>query len=219
MKKVFIALAAIGLISQAQATTVTLSSTAAGPSVFLPLVSGGGLLPNGNLIRVGTLTTPGDASTFVEFGTTTVKSAGVGVGARASKVTGSVTNSGGEADDGQFNNLPVYVWIYNSTTLPATEAAARLIDQGLFRSETFVFPANDPAGVGDAVTPTATSFLTLSPVNLPWQSIQATVSTNGDNGTGNATGGQFVLGSSIPEPTSAAMVALLGLGLVARRRR
>jgi hypothetical protein len=211
MKKLTLALALIALAPALQASTVTLSSTATGPSVFLP--GGSALLANGSLIRVGTLTNQADASTFIEFGTSTVKSAGVGTSARPSKVTGSVLNPD-EANDTPFNNLPVYVWIYDATSLGAV---TNNTPQGLFRSSVANFPVNDLAGVGDAVTPLATDFLTA--VNLPFQGAnQATVNMTGDNGTGNATGGRFVLGG-IPEPSVSvlAMGAVMVLGF--RRRK
>jgi hypothetical protein len=211
MKKSILALVFVALVPAVQATTVTLSSAASGPSVFR--TGGTALVPNGSVILVGTLTTPNDASTFIEFGTSTVKSVGLGTGTPG-KVAGSVTNIT-EADDAPFNNLPVYIWVYNAATLPATAAERNQIEQGLFRSDTFTFPANDPGGLGDAVTPLATSFLT--PVNLSFQQIQATVNMQGDNGTGNATGGRFVLGA-IPEPS----VSLLAMGaamMVGLRRR
>src|SRR5688500_2443547 len=84
MKKLTLALALIVLAPALQASTVTLSSQAVGPSVF---AFNGTLVPNGSLIRVGTLTTPGDFNSFVEFGTSTVKNAGIGVSARGSKIT------------------------------------------------------------------------------------------------------------------------------------
>jgi hypothetical protein len=214
MKKPILALAFLALVPAVHATTVTLSSAASGPSVFLP--GGTGLVPNGSVIRVGTLTNPNDFSTFIEFGTSTVKNAGIGASAQPGKVTGSVTNANGETDDNQFNNLPVYVWVYNAATLPPDSASRELIAQGLFRSSDTNFPANDPAGVGDAATATAVSF--TATVNLPFLASQASVNMTGDNGTGNPTGGRFVLGAPVPEPS----VSLLGLGaamLVGLRRR
>jgi hypothetical protein len=212
MKKLTLALALIALAPASQASTVTLSSTAAGPSVFLP--NGSSLLANGSLIRVGTLTNPADVNTFIEFGTSTVKSVGVGVSAQPSKVAGSVANPT-ETDDGQFNNLPVYIWVYNATSLPAGQAAREGLEQGLFRSSNTNFPVNDIAGVGDAATAEAISFTTA--INLPFQLQQATVNMAGDNGTGNPTGGRFVLGL-VPEPS----VSLLAIGaamMVGLRRR
>lgn len=193
-----------------QASTVSLSSTATGPSVFTAAAAGtiAGLVPNGSLIRVGTLVGGATAAFFVEFGTSTVKSVGIGASAKPSKVSGSVANTGGEADDSVFNGLPVYIWIYNSATISATA------DQAIFKS-TFVFPVNDTGGVGDAVTPTAVSFTEVLAIEgFTTGAFNAT----GDNATGNATGGQFVLGSVIPE-VSTSVLLISCLGLVGFRRR
>lgn len=192
-----------------KASTVTLSSAATGPSVFASNALN--LVPNGSLIRVGTfLGGVETAANWRDFGPSTVKTAGIGGGARASKVTGAVTNTGGEADDAQFNGLAVYIWIYNSVAVSLTA------DQAIFKSNAFVFPNNDLASAGDAVTPTAVSFT---------QSIALEGFTpglflpNADNGTGNLTGGKFVLGAAIPEiSTSMMLISLLGLVVVRRRR-
>jgi len=224
MKKTILALALLALVPALQATTVTISGAASGPSVFLP--DGVTLALNGSLIRVGTLDIPGVASSFVEFGTSTVKRFGPGLAARDGKIAGAVTNNGGEAEpgapidpnhDSQFNGDLVYIWIYNATT------ADPLAPQGLFRAEVVAggsntFPNNDgPTGLNDGLTNLlATSFLTAIPI--PGHLVQASVNMTGDNGTGNATGGRFVLGA-VPEPSISmlAMGAVMALGF--RRRR
>ena len=191
-----------------QASSVTLSSTATGPSVFAS--NAVNLVPNGSMIKVGTFI--GGVETLAnwrEFGGSTVKSAGPGATAKASKVTGTVTNNNAEADDSQFNGLAVYIWIYNSTTVSA------IADQAIFKS-TFVFPNNDLSGTGDSVTPTATSF-TAGVVAIEGFSNGQFIA-NGDNGTGNATGGKFILGAAVPELSTSMMLASL-IGLVAIRRR
>ena len=211
MKKISLITAiVIALPAAMQASTMSLSSTATGPSVFTAAAAGtiAGLVPNGSLIRVGTLIGGTTSAFFVEFGTSTVKNAGGGPSARASKVTGSVLNTT-EADDAQFNGLPVYIWIYNSATVSATA------DQAIFRS-TFVFPVNDTGGVGDAVTPTATSF-TAGIVAIEGFT-DGSFNPTGDNATGAVTGGQFVLGTAVPE-VSTSMLLFSFIGLVAFRRR
>ncbi len=192
------------------ASTMSLSSTATGPSVFTAAAAGtiAGLVPNGSLIRVGTLIGGTTSAFFVEFGTSTVKNAGAGASAKASKVTGSVLNAS-EADDTQFNGLPVYVWIYNSATVSASA------DQAIFKS-TFVFPVNDTGGVGDAATPTATSF-TAGIVSIVGFTDGA-FNPTGDNATGSVTGGQFVLGTAVPE-MSTSLLLISCLGFVGFRRR
>ena len=190
------------------ASTVTLSSTSTGPSVFAS--NAVNLVPNGSLIRVGTFL--GGIETLAnwrDFGVSTVKSAGIGASAKPSKVTGTVTNTGGDVDDAQFNGLAVYVWIYNSTTINP------LAEQGIFKS-TFLFPVNDFSSTADSVTPTATSFTTA--IGLEGLFTAGQYIANADNGTGNLTGGKFVLGAPIPE-TSTSMFLASVLGLMTLRRR
>ena len=171
----------LALPSVMQASSVTLSGAATGPSVFTTANAGtvAGLVPNGSLIRVGTLIGGATSAFFVEFGTSTVKSAGVTP--KPSKVTGSVVNVD-EADDTQFNGLPVYIWIYNAVSANGTA------DQGIFKSNVSVFPVNDTGGLGDAVTVLATSFTTA--VAIPGFTL-GVFNPVGDNATGAATGGQF----------------------------
>jgi hypothetical protein len=94
------------------------------------------------LIRIGYLATPGDVNSFVEFGTSTIKSAGVGISAQPSKIVGSVINNNGEGDDASFNGRDVYVWIYNASTAAASNM------WGLFRAVGvgLTFPNDDPGG-------------------------------------------------------------------------
>ena len=205
------ALSALALAPFAGATNITLSSSSAGPSVFLS--NGSSLVPNGSHIRVGTLTTPGDHTTFIDFGTATVRSAGFGGSAQPSKVTGEVVN--GPTADTSFNNLPIYIWVYNATegALPAAGAARNAVDQGLFQSSVS-FPVNDDAGVGDDIQVRSSTFLTLTPVDLPFQQVQASVAPS----DGNDVGGRFVLGA-IPEPSTSLLAAGALLMVVNRRRR
>ena len=210
MKAIITLLALLSLLpTVSRASAVTLSSTSAGPSVFAS--NAVNLVPNGSMIKVGTFL--GGVETLAnwrEFGGSTVKAVGIGVNAKNSKVSGSVTNNNAEADDTQFNGLAVYIWIYNSATVSATA------DQAIFKSS-FVFPTNDLGGTGDAVTPTATSF-TGGILAIEGFTTGLYVA-NVDNGTGNLTGGKFILGAAIPEiSTSMMLVSLLGLVAVRRRR-
>jgi hypothetical protein len=218
MKKTLLALALLGAVPMTHATTVTLSGGPTGPSVFQP--GGTSLVPNGSVIRVGTLQTPGDVNSFIEFGTSTVKAAGPPGAQQPSKVVGSVANTeenpGVTPGDSDFDGDQIYIWIYNATTVPTDPTARQAIEQGLFRSDT-LFPTNDGSvGLNDSVSPQATSFLTA--INLPFQLVQATVNMTGDNGTGNATGGRFVLGA-IPEPTTGMLALGAAMALGFRRRK
>ena len=190
------------------ATTITLSGAPTGPSVFT--ANALNLVPNGSLIRVGALIGGTTSAYFVDFGPSTVKTAGIRGSARPSKIIGSVTNINGEIDDSQFNGLPVYIWVYNSPTISATA------DQGIFKS-TFVFPTNDMGSPFDAVTATAVSF--TQPLAIEGFT-EATFSPTADNGTGNLTGGAFVLGTVVAVPEYQPSLGLaIFVGMVGLRRR
>jgi len=201
----------ICLPSVIQASSVTLSSLNTGPSVFTSAGAGTvvGLVPNGSLIRVGTLIGGTTSAFFVEFGTSTVKAVGIVPNAKASKVSGSVTNTGGDnAGDDVYNGLPVYIWIYNSVTASATA------DQAIFKSS-LLFPVNNTGAVTDAITISSINFNEVLAID---GFTNGAFNAAGDNATGNATGGQFVLGTAVPE-ISTSLLLVSFLGMVAFRRR
>jgi len=210
MKKLLLSILAASA-SWASATSVLLSSAPTGPTVFG--VDHASMIPNGGLIRIGFLATANDVNSFVEFGTSTIKSAGPGAAAKPSKVAGTVNNVT-ENDDAQFNGKDVYVWIYNAAT------AAASTQSGLFHAVGTVFPPDDPAGVGDAVNVNATSLTEY--INDPkWNvaggrqgSFDGAAIANAD-GTGV---GRIYLGGIVPEPSSMGLLALAGLALARRRR-
>jgi hypothetical protein len=209
MKKLLLSILA-ATASWVSASTVSLSSTPNGPSVYDAFSA---LVPNGGLIRVGYLATPNTPSSFVEFGTSTVKNSGVGTSIRPSKVNGSVNNVT-EADDAAFNGKDVYVWIYNA----ATEGAST--QSGLFHAVATVFPNDDPAGVGDTVSVLATSLTEY--INDPKYNVAGGVQGRFDaaaaaNADGSGTG-RLYLGGIVPEPSSMGLLALAGLALIRRRR-
>ena len=206
MKKLILSLLA-AFTTWAGASTVSLSSSATGPTAFN--FANDTIIPNGSLIRIGRLSEPGVASSFVEFGTSTIKNGGIGPTAKPGKVNGAVANTGGESDDAAFNNANVFVWIYNATT----ESAAT--ERGLFQAVGLLFPADDPGGVGDSLSITATSLTAYitDPALVGGQGRFDT--TNDANGNG-----RLILGSlvAIPEPSSFGLIALVGLTAIRRRR-
>gem|GEM_PF-2517846 len=133
----------LAAVAEARGSLVTLSSNSNGPAVF---DSTNTLkVPNGSLVRVGTILNPADpAGSFVEFGTAAVRNAGFGTSARPGKITGSVTASGPESTHDAFNNRTIYLWVYN------TPSQADATEQGIFGTSV-VFPANDIAGAGDSI--------------------------------------------------------------------
>jgi hypothetical protein len=203
MKKLILSILAT-FTTLAGASTVSLSSNAVGPTAYNNANTS--IIANGSLIRIGRLSEPGVASSFVEFGTSTIKNGGIGPTARPGKVNGSVVNTGGESDDAAFNNANVFVWIYNAPD------AGSSTESGLFQAVGLTFPVDDPAGVGDSLSITATN-LTVYVTNPAFQA-QGRVDPTSD-ANGNT---RLVLAANIPEPTSVGLLALLGLASLRRRR-
>lgn len=204
MKKLILSILAT-FTTWAGASTVSLSSSATGPTAYNNANTS--IIANGSLIRIGRLSEPGNPNSFVEFGTSTIKNGGIGPSARPGKVNGSIVNTGGETDDAPFNNANVFVWIYNNTT------AALSSESGLFQAVGLQFPVDDPAGVGDALTITATS-LTVYVPNSAFPSQGRVDPTNDTNGNTRL----VLAGVGIPEPSSVGLLALLGLVSLRRRR-
>jgi hypothetical protein len=195
----------------AGATTLSFFSGATGPTVFAgcdaPLI-----VPTGSLIRVGTLLIPDHTDSFVEFGVSTVKPAGAFASARPGKVSGAVTNGGGEDDDSFFNGRDIYIWIYNA----ATQAAAT--GYGIFRAVGQTFPVNDPARTGDEIIVPASSFTeaVIDPRFPAGTQARVDFSAAANDQYGN--GRLIILGTGCPEPRSAGLLLFTGLALARRRR-
>jgi len=209
MKKLLLSIL-VATASCASASTLLLSSNAAGPTVF---DTGNGTVVAAGLIRVGMLTDPANVNSFVEYGTSTIKPAGLGAGQKQGKVTGSVTNVT-EADDAQFDNKDVYVWIYNAATAAASNQS------GLFHAVGVKFVPDDPAGVGDQTTVFATALTeyvntAAAHPGVQWTEGKADFSAAATDAFGT---GRLVLGGQIPESSSMGLLALAGLALARRRR-
>jgi len=217
MKKLILSLV-LASTAVTDASTVTLSSASTAPSVY---TFGGALVPNGSFVRVGFFTDPANLSTFVEFGTSILRNGGAGTGAKPSKLTGAVANSGPvgnvESDDAQFNGKDVYVWIYNATTADPNA------DNGIFKATVVgtavntVFPTDDPTVASDALTYQGLQFTQYinQPTGLVAQGRFDPQATANADGTGL---GRIILGSAVPEPSAMGLLALAGLALARRRR-
>jgi hypothetical protein len=190
------------------ATNVSFSTTSTGPRF---VTTTGSVVPNGSLVVVGRLTEAGNPTTFVEFGRTTLNT----VFGQTGRLGGATTNLD-EADDDAFNGANVWIWVYNSTTADPNA------DQALFRATAgtplWTFPANGGAtdlvtlgmaGVDVSVAPPANGGITFAG--------NAVIPANAANAWGNFTG--LMLAAPIPEPSVSLMASLVGLGLLARRRR
>jgi hypothetical protein len=202
MKSIIFCLALLPLA--ANASNITLANSPVGPQV---VTFSRVLIGNGNLVRIGTLTVPGLASSFVEFGTSTTLSVGPGT----SRVSGTAVNTGGEADDAQFNAKDVYLWIYSTPTASATA------DQGLFRATAgtpaWVFPTD--GGALDTVTLGVANI--NSALDIPGFTGAAVQAAGAEGNT--LTNTALRLGTvAVPEP-SASLLALVALGFITRRKR
>ncbi len=208
MKKALSIALLMASVLSAEATSVSLSSLGnTGPAAYLN--DGVTLVPNGSLVRIGTFSTPGDLSTFVQFGTSTVKTY-PSLGGNPGKVVGSVA-SGTEEDDTQFNGKDIYIWIYNA----ATEAAAT--QSGIFRATV------NGTGDGWVFKDNNTGSLDADSSALDVAAINVAISPPGLNGasvgTGVNTATSRLILAAVPEPTTATFAGLVGLLALSRRRR
>jgi hypothetical protein len=126
------ALCGICLLS-AEASTITLSSSPAGYSVYD--VGAATPVANGNLLRVGTFSNPGALSLtmsisqmiaaggWTEFGSRFTSS----IFGNPGKLTGSIIDDSAAANF--FNGKDLYIWAFNSPTTAAATAT------GIFRAD------------------------------------------------------------------------------------
>lgn len=168
----------------------------------------------GSLVRVGYFETANDpSSTFVEFGTTTLSSVGDQSGGHILASGQSIANAATT-----FANRQLYIWVYNAGT------AAGASQSEIFTSTEWTTPGNfntsdavftirlgTPAGVG---TPPVVANLQAPGDAAPGSYTVGDVLVSG---TANPNGSIYNLG--VPEPSTALMSALVGLGLLVRRRR
>jgi hypothetical protein len=209
MKKILLPLAFLAIsTSLSQAAFISFSTGTARGHQFV-LSDGATRVAVGSNVRVGYLTTPGDTSTFVEFGTTSIanplSSQPIG-GFLIDQTTNNPEVTG-------IRNQQVVVWVYGQGG-----------QQGAFTSTAWTVPASltpDVDASFDVVlgvnngTPVQVTALPIE--NYTAASYTAPVSITVGTGT-NPTGATYALGQLIPEPTSMGLLALAGL-LVTRRRR
>ena len=202
MKKLFsTTIIVCSIITTVHAAQVTVSSAFGGRQAVDAASS---VLPNGNLVLVGTFATPAN----ITNGTFATVSANAGwsqfsasslaissISTNGGKITGSLTDN----VETSFNGKLLYVWIFNAST---TGAATQ---EGIFSSSTWGNFPTQAGGVGDTITYSFTSDANLV----------------ASNSVGSTSASQAKLVTIIPEPST---YALLGTGLltavpVLRRRK
>jgi hypothetical protein len=196
-------------INASHAVAITLSQTAGAARFFL---STDVAAPSSAVVDMGWMSNPTDASTFTSFGTTamhgnTVFTTGVGTIA-ANSTSASLTLAAGQN---------VYIRVINGTT-----------DGGIWRSST-LYPADlAPAGTTPgAASLSADTWTVINPTtNWTFKNPVAAYTENaGALGLSDAsvtptarTGDKFVLGAAVPEPSVTALLGLLGLVGLRRKR-
>lgn len=139
------------------------------------------------------------AGTWSQFGATDPTPLTLSV-SPAGKVSGGVTDNTASAN--AFNADPMYLWVFNATTVAAAT------EMGIFRSTDAIVPwtfANNAGGVGDDTTFSTTA--TGAPTMLAF------------GGAGSTTSTTMTLVSAVPEPSHALLLGLGAGGLLFRRRR
>ena len=228
MKKTLIITAMLSMVgaSVSNATTVTFGGV---PTARTAVNTAGSTLTAGSLVWAGTFASEGfslNSGVSLQSNVTAVTSAGSWKQFTLDPTTGlpdsgivnnlTITGSGkagGTVTDNNtpqadfFNSKPVYLWIFNATTVGAAT------EMGIFRATTattpWTFPVN-AGGIGDTVS------LSSTPSGAP------TVAAIG--GFGSTPGSQFKLTDNfsvapVPEPSTFAAGAMLALAAMGMRRR
>ena len=216
--KLFIFGIALSLTSQADAAFVSFVTGGARGHEFL--VPGGARVTAtatvpGNVVKFGYLTTSNVASSFVEFGATTVNNplAAATIGGFVNVDTNQNTSASAVSAIKTAPQLALWVFGQNNT-------------QGMFTSTAWVAPASLTTEVDSSFTITlgVSSAAAAAPVvtAIPLAGYSPAMFISGVpitvSGTTNANGSRYTLGA-IPEPTTTMMLSLLGtLGLLRRKR-
>lgn len=215
MKRLLLLLGITFSANFASAATIEWGSGGSRGHMFV--LGNGSRVAPGSLVRIGYFETPGNtSSTFFEFGTTTLATPG------GDAVGGYIPAAGQAVTSNQttFAGRQLYLWVYNAPT------AAAATQQEIFTSVEWVTP-NDFNTAASVYTLKIGAQAGSGVVNPVVTSLQGagdadpgsyTVGPIIINGTSNATGSIYRLGL-IPEPSAALMGALVGLGLLVRRRR
>jgi hypothetical protein len=203
------AFVAVSLAASQAAVTINLSgSPTTGPQFTVP---GGALIPDGSTVRLGTFdAVPTAGATFAQLAASFQEFGKIATGSGTDNVSGANTgriqrsNIAGGADaaspqpDSFFASKPVYIWVYSG-------ASAETAAQGVFGSATTF--KDQATAVSVSMGSFVSAFGTFADGGAP-----ASATLN----AGAATA--YRLAAPIPEP-SASILALLGIGLLSRRKR
>lgn len=203
------AFVAVSLAASQAAVTINLSgSPTTGPQFTVP---GGALIPDGSTVRLGTFeAVPTAGATFAQLAASFQEFGKIATGSGTDNASGANTgriqrsNIAGGADaaspqpDSFFASKPVYIWVYSG-------ASAGTAAQGVFGSATTF--KDQATAVSVSMGSFVSAFGTFADGGLP---ASATVA----GGVASA----YRLAAPIPEP-SASILALLGIGLLSRRKR
>jgi hypothetical protein len=205
MKALALIVGIASLFASANAATIALSRGTGNPGV-IAAVGGTSLTGGGYAISIGTFTNAGGTTeeplitsteslqsaiaSFDVFATVLAPTSGATVGT----ITGSFTSLGG-ADPNVFNLKPIYIMVGNGATIASSTHVS------IFKLTTNnAFPANVAAAGSTTVSvPNGTVFSVV--------------------GTAGSVEGNTLNLAIVPEPSAAALLGLLGVvGLIRRRR-
>ncbi len=211
-----LSLLAVSAISSHAASITFLTGGRSGHQFLLS--DGSTRVTTGSVVRIGFLSTPGDTRTFTEFATTTIANP-ITSQAIGGFIKDQTTQNGSTTGVAGMKSGPVVVWVIGQNG-----------QQGMWTSTLWTAPAaltpeSDSSyditlgiepGAGATVAVTA---LTIDGYNPSRYSAPVTI-TVGTGGTAvNQNGASFILATPVPEPTMSALGAVMGLGLMMRRRR
>jgi hypothetical protein len=213
--KILSLLAAMSFASNADAAAITIGTgTSRGHQFVLSDGTTRVSVNPANTVRIGYLTTAGDSSTFVNFGTTTISNP-----LSTQPIGGFVTNQSNDnpAANGVGNsiiaNQQLAIWVLGQNG-----------DQGLFTSTSWVVPPslgvatdqlyNLVLGAGSGLTPPVVTGVAIT----GFQTASTRVESVTVGATANPNGTTYQLGAAVPEPSVTALLGLLGLVGLRRKR-
>ena len=206
----------LGLVATVSSNAASINFDTGSGLGHMFVTSGGARLAIGSLVRMGTLSTPGDANSFVEFARTTINNTG-----GASTFTGFLRDgvtiaTPAEAD--AIKGKQIFLYVYNAQGVAAGVVPTTL-EKGLFSSTEWALPA----GFDSAATTTFNVKLgavqggTPPVVTVAGPDGSFRVGTIAAGAGSNSNGSIYTL--AIPEASTSLLAALAGFALLGRRKR